>query len=369
MVIGFDGSRAFVPERTGTEKYSYELLKSLAHIDHKNTYIVYLRPDSQVDLKDWPENFQFKVLNYPRLWTQAGLALQTFTDKIDVLFVPAHTLPILRKPGLKTVMTVHDLGAEFLPTTHQLKQRLYLGFITKYQLNCATKLISVSQSTKKDLINQGIEGEKISVIYEGFDNSLFKPPSLDIYSSILKQFDLENQKYFLFVGTIQPRKNLGNLIKAFKGFKNVFPQTEIKLVLAGGKGWLSEDIFTLPKKLGIKECVKFLGRVKDEELPALYSGALAFTYPSLYEGFGLPILEAMACSCPVITSNSSSLPEVAGDGAIYADPLSVEQILEAMFKIAQNDSLRDNLITKGSKQVEKFSWEKCAQETLEVLRN
>jgi len=369
MIIGFDGSRAFVPERTGTENYSYQLLKHLAEIDPSNIYKVYLRPGNEVNRDNWPPNFHFVLIDYPRLWTQIGLALQTFTDKIDVLFVPAHTLPIIRKPGLKTVMTVHDLGAEFLPTTHQLKQRLYLGFITKYQLNSATKLIAVSESTKKDLINLGIKREKIHVIYEGFDTSLFKPQSIDIKDSILKQFDLEAKKYFLFVGTIQPRKNLANLIRAFKGFLNVFPQTEIILVLAGAKGWLSDEIFTLPKKLGIEERVKFLGRVKDEDLPPLYCGALAFTYPSLYEGFGLPILEAMACNCPVISSNSSSLPEVAGDGAIYADPLSVEQILEAMLKIAENDSLRDNLIEKGSKQAEKFSWEKCAEETLEIFNN
>ena len=196
MIIGFDGSRAFVPERTGTENYSYQLLKHLAEIDPSNIYKVYLRPGNEVNRDNWPPNFHFVLIDYPRLWTQIGLALQTFTDKIDVLFVPAHTLPIIRKPGLKTVMTVHDLGAEFLPTTHQLKQRLYLGFITKYQLNSATKLIAVSESTKKDLINLGIKREKIHVIYEGFDTSLFKPQSIYIKDSILKQFDLEAKKYF-----------------------------------------------------------------------------------------------------------------------------------------------------------------------------
>ncbi len=414
MIIGFDGSRAFVAERTGTENYSYQLLRHLAQIDKKNQYLVYLRPGNRVpnwktviagqeaggviakqearsrsvipgneetpeSNQDpgqarmtnygWPENFEFKKIDYKRLWTQVGLGLQTFSDKLDILFVPAHTLPIIRKPGLKTVMTVHDLGAEYLPAAHQLKQRLYLRFITNYQLNSATALIAVSESTKKDLVSEGTYREKISVIYEGFDSSLFNPKNSDLQDNVLKQFDLESKKYFLFVGTIQPRKNLGNLIKAFKGFLNILPQTDIKLVLAGGKGWLSDEIFELPKKLGIEDRVKFLGRVPDQQLPVLYSGALALTYPSLYEGFGLPILEAMACGCPVIASNTSSLPEVLGSAGILVNPLLVEQILEAMLKIAENDRLRDNLIEKGNVQVKKFSWEKCAHETLKLLES
>src|SRR3989344_6149374 len=281
MVIGFDASRAFVLGRTGTENYSYQLLLSLAKLDQTNRYLIYIRPGAQISLKDWPQNFQFKTIKWPRLWTQGGLALQSAIDNIDVLFVPAHTLPVVRKPGLKTVVTVHDLGVEYLPAMHQLKQRLYLSYMQKAQLKGATKIIAVSKATKEDLIKKiGIDPKKIEVIYEGYDSSKFK-----VQSSKFKN------DYFLFVGTIQPRKNLERIIRAIS-------YINAHLVIAGQKGWLSNEIYELPKKLGIEDRVKFLGYVPDEKLPALYSAANALVFPSLFEGFGLPILEAQASGCP-----------------------------------------------------------------------
>lgn len=349
MVIGFDGSRAFIAKRTGTEEYSFQLLKALAKIDYKNKYIVYLRPLSVIT--DWPSNFIFKTVKWPRLWTQGGLAIQTFKDPLDVLFVPAHTLPIIRRVGLKTVVTVHDLGSEYLPQLHQFKQQLYLKYVTRYQLNSATKLIAVSKATKEDLIKKaGINPEKISVVYEGYDKKLFKPATSD------------RGEYFLFVGTVQPRKNIGRLIAAFSKVSN-------KLVIVGSKGWLSDEIYQLPKKLGIEDRVKFLGYVPDEKLPALYAGAIALVSPSLYEGFGLPILEAQACGCPVITSNTSSMPEVAGKGAILVDPYNVEAIAHAMIRVKESRSQRVKMIKAGWKNVKRFSWEKCARETLAVLQS
>ncbi|MBI4040091.1 glycosyltransferase, partial [Candidatus Daviesbacteria bacterium] len=202
--IGVDGSRAFTKNRTGTENYSYQLLRALAKIDHTNNYYIFLRPNSNPGT-DWPDNFHFKTIGSARLWTQVSLAKQTFTQKLDVLFIPAHTLPLIFKPGLKTVVTVHDLGAEYLPKMHQLKQRLYLKFMTHKQLKSATHLIAVSEATKKDLISKvKIPASRISVIYEGYDENLFKPVKGDALSSILKQFDLVPQGYFLFVGTVQP---------------------------------------------------------------------------------------------------------------------------------------------------------------------
>src|SRR3989344_5701154 len=220
MTIGFDASRAFVEGRTGTENYSYQLLKALAKIDTENHYLIYLRESqkSKVKSQNWPENFKFVTINMPRLWTQVGLSFRTWIDPLDVLFVPSHTLPLMKKPGLKTVLTVHDLGAEFLPATHQLKQVIYLNLMTHHQLKSATKLIAVSEATKKDIIERvGIEETKIKVVYEGvaqefkIENShtpqkeaKFK---IDVVNDIVKRYDLEREKYFLFVGTIQPRKN------------------------------------------------------------------------------------------------------------------------------------------------------------------
>src|SRR3989344_6065863 len=346
MTIGYDASRAFIRNRTGTENYSYQLLRALAEIDQKNTYKVYVRPGFSLEEK-WPSNFQFSVLNFQYLWTQIGLGLQTFKEKLDVLFVPAHTLPIIKKPGLKTVVTVHDLGAEYLPKMHQFKQQLYLKYITKYQLTSATKLIAVSKATKEDLIKKvGIDPKRINVVYEGFNTKL-KPSNSDAEVSSLKPF-------YLFVGTVQPRKNLGRLIKAFA----IHLRGEVKLVIVGQKGWLADDIYQLPKKLGIEERVKFLGHVADEELAKLYSGAEALLFPSLFEGFGLPILEAQVCGCPVLTSNISSMPEVAGKGAILVDPHSVDDIVKGMERV-QNAELRVKNIKLGFKNVKRFSWEKA----------
>lgn len=419
MIIGFDGSRAFVAGRTGTENYSYQLLLNLSKIDKENQYIVYVRPDARTDVQNWPKNFQFKIINWPRLWTQGGLSIQTFQDNLDVLFVPAHTLPIIKKPGLKTVVTVHDLGSEYLPSMHQVKQRLYLGLMQKFQLKTASQIIAVSEATKKDLVKKiGIERNKIKVVYEGYDEELIKPVKGDRLVNGLRQYDLEPRKYFLFVGTVQPRKNLERLIRAYAIWSGSFsrkaplarPDRSLrvgfapidnliidssvretapvalaglnfaipKLALVGSKGWLSDEIYQLPKQLGIKDQVKFLGYVSEKDLPALYSGALALTFPSLFEGFGLPILEAQACGCPVLTSNISSMPEVAGKGAVYVDPYSVDDIVKGMESLQAVGNPPEARLAKGGRQqlvkagfenVKRFSWEKAASETLEVLEN
>ncbi len=401
MVIGFDGSRAFVNDKTGTENYSFQLLKNLAKIDTENYYIVYIRPSLSMYtpgvLKEkWADNFQFKVINWPRLWTQAGLALQTFKDKLDILFVPSHTLPIISKPGIKKVVTVHDLGAEYLPQLHQVKQRLYLNFMTHKQLKSATKIIAVSKATKDDLLKKvGINPKKVEVIYEGVDQEFFKPVKNDVLVNSLKKFDLEKQNYFLFVGTIQPRKNLKRLIKAYSvlRLKIIHPsfggkdlrlkntnsrisdrqsliinhQSIPELVLVGQKGWMSDDIYQLPKKLGIEDRVKFLGRVDNKDLPALYSGAIGLTFPSLFEGFGLPIIEAFSTNCPVLTSNRSSMKEIAQNNAILVDPEDINDIVKGMEQL-MDEKTREDLITKGFKKAKEFSWETCAKKTLEVFK-
>ncbi len=418
MIIGFDASRAFLNKKTGTENYSFQILSHLAKIDRKNAYYVYLRPGVQnirisenqkieedsgfpvFRFSDFPNNFHFITIPYPRLWTQAGLALQTFKDSLDVLFVPAHTLPLVRKPGLKTIITVHDLGAEYLPQAHQLKQRLYLKFMTDYQLKSASKIIAVSDATKQDLIKKvGISEKNIKVVYEGINPLLSGSINQTYLDNTLTKFDLKNQNYFLFVGSIQPRKNLERLITSYFLFLKSIASSDNRvkglvarsqhlglkeklkeplilatdplplLVLAGGKGWLSEEIYELPEKLGIKEYVKFLGYVPDSDLPALYKGSLGFLFPSLFEGFGLPVLEAMACNCPVLTSNISSLPEVAGKAALLVDPYDEKEIAQNILRLYQDKKLRSELIKKGITQIKKFSWEKAAKETLEVLES
>lgn len=365
MRIAIDGSRAFSKNPTGTENYSYSVIKSLSKVDTQNNYLIYLRPNQNPG-KDWPENFKFKTINYPRLWTQIGLALRTFIDNPDLLFVPSHTLPLIHKPGLKTLVTVHDLGAEYLPGMHQLKQVLYLKMMTHYQLRGATKIIAVSAATKKDLIERiNLSPKKIDVIYEAVNKTVFKKIANDTLKVTLNHYNLQKNNYFLFVGTIQPRKNLERLIKAFSQISN--QDKKLKLVLVGGKGWKSESIYALSKKLGMEESIKFLGRVGDKDLVGLYNGAICLTYPSLFEGFGLPILEAFACGCPVITSNISSMPEVAGNAAKLVDPYNIEAISKAMEEIAKNEKLRNSMIQKGIIRLGQFDWGKSAKAIVKII--
>lgn len=344
MIIGFDGSRAFLTLRTGTENYAYQLLRALSKIDKKNNYVIFIKSGTEID-NNWPDNFSFKIINWPRLWTQGGLALKTFSEKLDVLFVPAHTLPIIRKSGLKTVVTVHDLGSEYLPQMHQLKQRLYLALMQRYQLKTASKIIAVSKATKDDLIKKiGIKSENVTVVYEGYNKDIYRP------------IPQSPKSYFLFVGTVQPRKNLKRIIEAVTKLGE-------KLIIVGAKGWLSDPIY---KMAGSN--IKFLGRVSDQELAKLYKRAKALLFPSLFEGFGLPILEAQACGCPVITSNISSMPEIAGKGAVFVDPYSVDDIVRGMERL-QVTGNRQQLVNAGFENIKRFSWEKCAIETIKVLES
>ncbi len=367
--IGIDGSRSFILNRTGTENYAFQLLKAISQIDQVNQYIIYLRPGNQYDPKEWPSNFEFKMLKYPFLWTQLGLSLQTWIEKLDLLFVPSHTLPLFRPASLKTVMTIHDLGAEYLPLTHQLKQRLYLKFITNIQMRSATKLIAVSQSTKSDLIKIAkCSPRQIEVIYEGVDQTSPELIKKDILVNLLSDLDIVYKRYFLFVGTVQPRKNIGRLIKAFDKLLKDHPQKyhDYKLVIAGGRGWLSEEIYSLPQELKIESQVKFLGRVSDQLLASLYQGAIALTFPSLFEGFGLPVLEAYRYQLPVVTSKQSSLPEVAGEGAILVDPYDINAIAQGMHQVTDIKSSQQ-LISAGQHQLKQFSWHKAAIETIKLF--
>lgn len=390
MIIGIDASRAFSKQRTGTENYSYAITRALAKIDKINSYLLFVRGGADIDrsgtqgqaLRGWPKNFRFVEIGWPRLWTQVGLSWQTFAKKLDVLFIPAHTLPVIRKPGLPTVVTIHDLGAEYLAEYHQFPHKYYLNLATEYAAAQADALIAVSQATKKDLVEKlKVEEKKIHVVYEGYDQKLFQPASIDVVRNILKRFDIQNP-YLLFVGTVQPRKNLERIIEAFarilrnkdtriSGAKisHSIPVSEylnLDLVIVGSKGWLADDIYQAPARYGVADRVKFLGHVDDYDLPALYSGAEALVFPSLYEGFGLPILEAMACGCPVLTSQISSMPEVAGNSALYVNPYDIEDITSCLIDILDRGKGQE-LKVKGFEQSKKFSWEKAAKETLEVL--
>jgi glycosyltransferase involved in cell wall biosynthesis len=286
----------------------------------------------------------------------------------DIVHLPNHHLGrygnFLRVPY---IITVHDLiryldmdEEETFIRSPNRRDRHYLNLDYK-GIRKAMRIIAVSQSTKNDLIHHlGIPDEQISVVYEGIDHSLFRPVSHRIY----------NYPYILFVGTEHPRKNFATLVKAFSQLKGEFRFNKLKLVKVGNAGGQEADFrektMETVKALGLVNEVIFTGFVPEADLPAYYSGAEVFVLPSLYEGFGFPVLEAMACACPVVTSNTSSLPEVTGEAGIMVDPYDTDSLAKAMRQVLTDSELRDNMIEKGLEQSKRFSWEKAAEQTLEV---
>ncbi|MBC8262859.1 MAG: glycosyltransferase family 4 protein, partial [Anaerolineales bacterium] len=271
------------------------------------------------------------------------------------------------------VVTVHDLGYLYYPQAHRLLDRLYLDLSTRYNARAAAHVIADSSATRCDLIERySVEPDKITVVYPGYDDTTFRPVRDErAIETVKAKYDIIGD-YILFVGTLQPRKNLIRLIEAFSNLQpptsNLQPPiSNIQLLIAGKSGWLYEKIFRRVEELGLEGTVLFPGYIAAEDLPALLSGARLFVFPSLYEGFGLPVLEALACGTPVVCSNASSLPEVAGDAALLVDPLDVEGLAAALERVLRDEELRAELIERGFEQVRKFSWERCARETLDVL--
>lgn len=362
MLIGIDASRTTAGHRTGTENYSLHLIRELLTIGADHRFRLYFNRPPPEDLI--PGRFERRVIPFPRLWTHVRLSWEMIKQPPDLLFVPSHVLP-LAHPA-RSVVTVHDLGFLYHPEAHTLSQNLYLRWSTRHNARSATRVLADSQATRQDLMRAyGIPSEKIVVVYPGRDEDLSPVTDPDLLASTRARYGI-SQTYLLFVGTLHPRKNLVRLVRAF-GASVATGHPSVQLVLAGRKGWLSDEIGTEVRKLGLGERVLLPGYIPDDDLPALMSGALVFVFPSLYEGFGLPVLEAMACGTPVVSSEVSSLPEVAGEAALLVDPLDTDALAETLLRIVEDADLRRDLVTRGLQQVQRFSWRRCAQETLQVL--
>lgn len=358
MKIGIDASRAFGSQRTGTENYSLKIIEELIRNFPDDDFILYTRESSG---RSWPVNAHEKRLVFPRLWTQVGLAIKTYTDRLDLLFIPSHTMPILGNRKLKYVVTIHDLGVQFLPQFDKFPHKYYLDFTTKYAIKHADGLVAVSQTTRKDILNYFPEAAaKTRVVYEGYDETIFNEKiSKKTVNAIKKKFELKD--YILFVGTIQPRKNLSRLIEAYAGILKDLDKTD--LVIVGKRGWNYEEIIRMPKKLGIKNRVRFLGYIPDEYLPGLYKGARMTVLPSLYEGFGLPVLESMAVGTPVVVAKGSSLTEVVEKSGLLVNPKSVEDISEKIAQLASKKSLHKRYSKLALKRAGFFAWSTAAIKT------
>lgn len=352
MIIGIDASRAGLADKTGTENYSSELIRELLALPEASRH-------------KW-RLYNRQNIPWPRFWTQGGLALEILKHPPDVLFIPAHTLPIIRRSKIKTVVTIHGLEYEYLPEYYKFPQKLYLNKSTEYAVKHADRLIAVSNWTKTQLVDWlGADPGKITVIHEGVGQRILKSKIYHLTSDYARQirhkYNLP-QDYILFVGTIQPRKNLVRLIEAFSKIYDL--KSNISLVIAGKPGWMYEPILAAAKE---NPRVHLIGRVAEADLPAVYKMAKAFVWPSLMEGFGLPVLEAMTLGIPVIAGNRGALPEVAGKAALLVNPESTKEIGQAIKLVLDNQEIREGLIEAGFRQAAQFSWERAAKLTLKVL--
>jgi glycosyltransferase involved in cell wall biosynthesis len=357
MLVGIDASRAVAARPTGTEVYSQRLVQALLTLESPHSFRLYLR--SRPPAGAFP-GAELGVMPFPRLWTHLRLSWEMARCPPDVLFVPAHVLPLVHPRA--SLVTVHDLGYLHFPEAHRLGQRWYLDLSTRWNARFATHVLADSEATKADLVaHYATPPEKITVAFPGRDEILAPVDDPAAIEAVKARHGIVGS-YFLYLGTLQPRKNLARLIAAFAALP---PETV--LVLAGRRGWLYEGFFAQVRCLGLEGRVLFPGYVREEDKAALLSGALAFVFPSLYEGFGLPVLEAQACGCPVITSTTSSLPEVAGDAALLVDPSEPAAIAAAMARVAADPALRATLVERGFANVRRFSWTACARSVLDAI--
>jgi glycosyltransferase involved in cell wall biosynthesis len=363
MLFGIDASRAAYAQRTGTENYSLFLIRALLEQDQQNSYRLYFSQPPGEGLFAPRPSLQMRVIPFPRLWTHLRLSWEMLTAPPDVLFVPAHVLSLWHPR--RCLVTVHDLGYLHYPEAHTTWAQRYLQWSTAFNVRVAAQVIADSEATKRDLIQYcQAQPERIHVIYPGYDPTLRPAHDKARLDSVCGRYGIHTP-YFVHVGTLQPRKNLVRLLEAFVAV--VQEGQDVHLVLAGKKGWLYEPLFARVRDLRLEDRVHFTDYLPQDDLPVLLTGARAFVLPSLYEGFGFPILEAMACGTPVICSNVSSLPEVAGDAAMLVNPLDTGQLASAMHRLLHDDALAKDLAARGLTQASLFSWERCAQQVLALL--
>jgi glycosyltransferase involved in cell wall biosynthesis len=371
MLIGVDASRAVVRHRTGTEFYSLHLIDALLALDTCHRFRLYFNRMTEESALPWsrrhtnltiPPRLEIRVIPFPRLWTHLRLGLEVAVDPPTVLYVPSHVLP--RWTRIPSVVTVHDLGYLFYPAAHPWRQRWYLNWSTRHNARSSTVVIADSEATRADLVaHYSIPESKIVVAYPSCDADLAPISDPAEIDAVKRRYDIRDD-YFLHIGTLHPRKNLARLIEAFAGLPR---SGSVQLVLAGKKGWLYDHLIQLVRRLGLQDRVLFPGYVDDADKASLISGALAYVFPSLYEGFGFPVLEAQACETPLICANVSSLPEVAGDGALLIDPINMSDLTQAMARVLNDEDLRTSLISRGQRNRKRFSWQSCAETVMQAL--
>jgi glycosyltransferase involved in cell wall biosynthesis len=354
----------------GTRVYILNMLRRFGDLSLNDEFNIYHRREFNPELI--PPNFQnyhVKKVTAPFFWTQTGFASALEKDKLDVLWMPMQNIPLMRSRHLKTVTTIHDLAYKYFPKYFPKKDLFELNLLGGWAIRKSDKIIAVSESTKKDILKfyPKIKAEKIKVIYHGFDPEIYAQENDLIKEKGVRQKFGIMGNYILYTGAIQPRKNLRILISAFEIYKKN-SGSNVNLVLAGEKAWLWESIEKRVKISKYANDIIMPGKIQFEDLGHLMRGASLYVYPSLYDGFGITVLEAMAARVPVICANNSSLPEVGGDAVLYFDTKNTVMLAEKIQDLLRDEALKNDLIEKGLQQIKKFSWDKCAEETLEWLR-
>lgn len=345
--------------RTGTEEYSFELVKSLAAsgLSREHEIVLFVKRRSRIGFA-LPSGFSVREIGGDFLWTQLSLSWELLRRPVDVLFVPAHTVPIVHPR--RTVATVHGLEFRRCPDCYSRRARWLLEINTRLALRSASRVIVPSQGTRKDLMAiYGIEDKRISVISHGAPGIR---PRADAGAG--GTFDV------LFVGRLERRKNVVRMVRAFDCFLDSLPAAEsARLILAGALGFGGYEIEREIAACRHKDAILVKGYVPEEEKQELYASASAFFFPTLAEGFGLPILEAMSHGVPVIASRGGAAEEVSGGAALLVDPEDEAEMARALAELHRDRSKRGDLRRKGYENLSRFSWQKCARETWEVLKN
>ncbi len=373
MRIGIDCRTILNPgkgEQAGVGHYTYYLVKNLLKIDKRNEYVLFFdyrvtktkefkQKNSEIKYFPFSEYKKFLPFSYSHMLISAFLA----RAKLDLYHSPANVIPYTYSGP--SVITVHDLAIYKHPEWFPRGQKFSTRLLVPKSLNKAKKIIAVSKATKKDIIKLfKIPNQRIEVIYEG----VFREKAKVKFESLKRKYKIADN-YILFLGTVEPRKNLVGLVHSYNELIKQKRFAKYQLVIAGAKGWKEGEVFKTIRKLKLEDQVRYLGYVAHQDKIGLIKNSTIFIFPSYYEGFGLPILEAMELGAPVITSNTSSIPEITDHSAVHINPAKEEEITKALVKVLGSSALRRKLKHAGYNQAQKFSWQKTAKQTLAVYRN
>jgi len=368
--IGIDYTSA-VRQGAGIGRYTRHLIGALAELDHENRYVLFSAGRDRSD-GSWPSNFTRRELpltdrHLAIIWQRLKLPapVEWITGRLDLFHSPDFTLPPVRRAA--TALTVHDLSFMRYPECSSPALWEYLMDAVPRSAARADIILADSECTRRDIVELlRIPEDRVYVIYAGVEPRF--TPNLDEAAerAALSRYGLR-KPFILGLGTLQPRKNFARLIRAYHLARQRH-HLDHQLVIGGGPGWLYEDIYDTIHALALENEVRLIGFVDDADLPALYRAAAVFAFPSLYEGFGIPVLEAMGCGAPVVASATSSLPEVAGDAALMVDPFDIEALAEALGRLINDAALRDDLRHKGFQRAERFTWQRSARELLTIYQ-